>query len=36
MVTDIDKIVAGNPHQNSTGSKAFTLLMQCSIQVFNR
>ena len=37
MVTDRDKIVAGEPHQiNGTGSKAFTLLKQCLIQVVNR
>ena len=36
MVTDRDEIVAGDPHQIGTGSKAFTLLKQCLIQVVNR
>ena len=43
MVTDRDKIVAGwyerktmRSGQNGTGSKAFTLLRPCLIQVVNR
>ena len=43
MVTDRDKIVAGwyeresvRSALNGTGSKAFTLLKQCLIQVVNR
>ena len=43
MVTDRDKIVAGwydrttiRSALNGTGSKAFTLLRQCLIQVVNK